>query len=153
MSWLESLPLLARGEEGFFVLLVLAVLGVGITIRLMAGMFDRERIYQYIAARGGKVHSIHWSPFGRGWFGDKHNRIYEVEYDSADGKRHAATCKTSFWSGVYWTEDQAVSAPSLSQAPFKAPPIQFIDPGQLAQENQRLHAEVQRLKHELKQRA
>ena len=148
MRWLETLPLIARGEEGFFIFLVLGVLGVGLMIRLMAGMFDRERIYQYIASRGGKVRSIHWSPFGRGWFGDKHNRIYEVEYDSADGQRHAATCKTSFWSGVYWTEDQAVSAPS----PFKAPPIQYIDPTHLAQENQRLHAEVQRLKHELKHR-
>src|SRR5262245_10649652 len=116
MTNLQALPLLARGEDGFFVLLVIGVLSLGLIIRLLAGVLDRDRIRQYVHQRGGRVRNIYWSPFGRGWFGDKHNRIYVVNYDDAQGQQHAATCKTSFWSGVYWTEDQVLSRPPLAKA-------------------------------------
>ena len=151
MNTFETVILLARGEEGFIVVAIVVAVGIALAIRLLAGTLDHDRIRQYVQSRGGSVRSIHWSPFGRGWFGDKHHRIYEVAYDDADGHPHVATCKTSLWAGVYWTEDEV-----LAQQPFAKLPPQprnpFEDPAQLAAENQRLHAEVQRLKQELKQR-
>ena len=44
---------------------------------------------------------------GRGWFGEKNDRIYEVVYYDSNGEQHLATCKTSLLSGVYWTEDRS----------------------------------------------
>ena len=66
---------------------------------------DRGRIEEYVTGRGGRVVSITWAPFGRGWFGEKNERIYEVVYYDAEGRQHFASAKTSLWSGVYWTED------------------------------------------------
>ena len=152
MNVLDSLPILARGEEGFVFVAILAVVGIGLAMRLVAGSLDHERIRSYIQARGGRVASIHWSPFGRGWFGDKHNRIYEVAYHDAQGRAHAATCKTSFWSGVYWTEDRMLSHSSFASKPAGGEMRFLDDPTDLAAENQRLHEELGRLKRELKQR-
>jgi hypothetical protein len=47
-----------------------------------------------------------WAPFGKGWFGEKNDRIYEVVYYDARGDQHWATCKTSLLSGVYWADDR-----------------------------------------------
>ncbi len=152
MSVLDSFPLLARGEEGFILIAIVVVLGVGVMMRLLAGSLDHERIRSYIQARGGRVASIHWSPFGRGWFGDKHNRIYEVAYHDAEGRSHVATCKTSFWSGVYWTEDRLLPAPTMATK-YAGGEMRFLDdPANLAAENRRLHEELARLKRDLKQR-
>ncbi|HZN33047.1 MAG TPA: hypothetical protein VFB80_04480 [Pirellulaceae bacterium] len=151
MKLIELMPLLARGEEGFFVVAIVVALGIALAIRLLAGTLDHDRIRQYVQQRGGSVRSIQWSPFGHGWFGDKHHRIYEVAYDDADGNPHVATCKTSLWSGVYWTEDQVAGRQPFARLP-RPPANVFEDPAQLAAENQRLHEEVQRLKQELKHR-
>lgn len=67
---------------------------------------DRERIKAYLEQRQGRVISINWAPFGKGWFGEKNDRIYEVVYYDKTGNQHFATCKTSLWSGVYWTDDR-----------------------------------------------
>jgi hypothetical protein len=152
MDVFDPFVLVARGGESFVVVAIIAVLAIGLTMRLLAGAIDHQRIRSYIHERGGRTGSIHWSPFGRGWFGDKHNRIYEVAYQDADGQLHAATCKTSFWSGVYWTEDRilpgSIAAPKTAGGDFR-----FLDdPTALAAENQRLHTELARLKRELKQR-
>ncbi len=80
-----------------------AVLGfvlLAVVIRLAVGSTDRSRIEEYVTDRGGRVVSITWAPFGRGWFGEKNDRIYEVVYYDADGRQHFATAKTSLWSGV-----------------------------------------------------
>ena len=79
---------------------------LAISFRLFAGSLDRGRIEHYVRHQGGRVVSINWSPFGRGWFGSNNERIYEVVYYNAHGDQHFATCKTSMWSGVYWTEDR-----------------------------------------------
>jgi hypothetical protein len=72
----------------------------------LAGSADRNRIAEYIQQRGGRVVSITWAPFGKGWFGEQNDRIYEVVYYDKEGNQHFATCKTAAWSGVYWTEDR-----------------------------------------------
>src|SRR4051812_36214920 len=86
-------------------LVICAGLLLALGIRLAAGSMDRERIETYVSQKGGRIVSITWAPFGRGWFGEKSDRIYEVVYYDAEGKQHFATAKTSMWSGVYWTHD------------------------------------------------
>jgi hypothetical protein len=86
-------------------LLVFGVAALAIILRLVAGSMDRTRIAAYVRDRGGRVLDCRWTPFGRGWFGEKSDRIYTVRYVDADGAEHRATCKTSLFTGVYWTED------------------------------------------------
>jgi hypothetical protein len=85
----------------FFAIVILIAVG----IRLMAGSLDDGRVREYIRRRGGEIIDMQWSPFGRGWFGEKNDRIYEVRYRDQSGRTHRATVKTSMFSGVYFTED------------------------------------------------
>ena len=149
-------------------LMVLAIGGWWFISRL-----DDGRIKDYIQQRGGRVVSIHWAPFGKGWFGEKNDRIYEVVYYDEKGDQHFATCKTSMTGGVYWTEDRVThSKPAwLDDAPqFNEPgdPVIFHIPteppsidtsnvdnpflaseiDELKAENQRLREEVERLRKE-----
>lgn len=95
--------------------------------RWVADSMDRQRIREHVEHAGGKVIAIEWSPFGKGWFGS-HERIYEVRYTTRSGKLVEAACKTSMFSGVYWTSDhppesfgQAVSDESLGRETSEAP--------------------------------
>ena len=151
-------------EIGFVVVLVAFI---AICIRLVAGSTDRGRIASYIEQKGGRVVSISWAPFGRGWFGEKNARIYEVVYYDTDGRQHMATCKTSMFGGVYWTEDRiSHSRPSWhnSISPSNEPGnpiIRRITPPvgetgnseeitQLRNENARLRDELEGLNRERK---
>jgi hypothetical protein len=89
---------------------VVAFIGIGIAIWLASMSMDKSRITDYVRGRGGRIVSINWAPFGRGWFGEKNDRIYEVVYYDSEGNQHWATCKTSLLSGVYWTEDRVTHA-------------------------------------------
>jgi hypothetical protein len=81
------------------IILVAAVLFGG---RILAGSLDYDRIRQYIRKGGGKVIDINRQPFGPGWLGSR-ERIYEVKYETHNGKIHTATCKTGMFAGIYWT--------------------------------------------------
>ncbi|HZL89136.1 MAG TPA: hypothetical protein VFB96_12225 [Pirellulaceae bacterium] len=129
--------------EGFLPIVAVVVI-LAIAIRLAAGLFDHSRIADYIQSRGGKVLSCHWWPFGPGWFGEKRDRIYEVTYLDAQGNQHRAACKTSLMSGVYFTEDTIVSG---NQRRIDPPQVDRTIM-ELAEENRRLRAEVERLKRE-----
>jgi hypothetical protein len=83
---------------GGIVLFILFWVGVG--------FLDKGRIRDYVEGQGGRVVSISWAPFGRGWFGEKEERIYEVVYYDREGNQHFATAKTSLFTGVYWTDDR-----------------------------------------------
>jgi hypothetical protein len=137
----------------------LAFIAVAIVLRLAAGALDRDRIARYIAERGGRVISISWAPFGRGWFGEQNARIYEVVYYDREGKQHLATCKTSMWSGVYWTEDRVTHSKAgwFAGLPRENRPGQPLiraipetGPEDASRENDRLKEENIRLKEELK---
>src|SRR5687768_5328034 len=82
------------------------VVGLGIVLWMLTFGLDKGRITEYVHQRGGRVISISWAPFGRGWFGEKNARIYEVVYYDQGGNQHFATCKTSMLTGVYWTDDK-----------------------------------------------
>jgi hypothetical protein len=112
---------------------------VAIVIRLAAGGMDHDRIRQYVEERGGTVLDSSWAPFGPGWFGEKSDRIYCVRYRDKDGNEHEAHCKTSMWTGVYFTEDHIVKyAERLTPA---APSESALET-----ENRRLREELERLR-------
>jgi len=89
-------------------LILLVVIALGLGIRLIAGRLDRDRIREYIKNGGGQVLHIVWNPFGPGWWGSR-ERIYDVTYKTHNGEVREATCKTTMFSGVYWTGDAALS--------------------------------------------
>lgn len=126
--------------EGALILFAL-VIAIGLGVRLIAGAFDHDRIRRYIASRGGRVMHSRWAPFGPGWFGEKSDRIYSVRYADREGHLHDAHCKTSLWTGVYFTADHIVKYSANA-----APAIATME--SLADENRRLRAELERLRND-----
>jgi hypothetical protein len=138
---------------GFAVLLV-----VGIALWMFSMSLDKGRITDYIQQRGGRIVSVNWAPFGRGWFGEKNDRIFEVVYIDSAGKEHFATCKTSLFSGVYWTEDRVAHGkpqwydsaspgnepgkPLISQIPKADVESEVDEVQRLREENARLRAQL-----------
>lgn len=120
----------------FAFLLIPAVLIVAIVLRLVAGSLDRDRIRQYVESRGGELIKTTWDPFGPGWFGTRNDRIYAVHYYDRDGHEHRAYCKTSMWTGVYFTEDRIVRFSENGD----------VHEDSLEDENRRLRDELDRLK-------
>lgn len=116
-----------------------AAIGLVVVVRLAAGGMDGDRIAGYLRSRGCVLRRKVWTPFGRGWFGDKNDRIYAIEYDDQDGNRRRATAKTSMFAGVYLTDDELVRA----AAPSGEPPATVAG---LRAENEALRAEVERLR-------
>lgn len=123
--------------EGFYLLLFPAMIVLAIGIRVAAGAWDRSRIRNYIESAGGDVKSIEWNPFGPGWFGEKSDRIYLVRYLDRDGNEHEAHCKTSLWTGVYFTQDSVITGSGDS-------PMTDGAVLSLAEENRRLREELKR---------
>jgi hypothetical protein len=121
--------------EGFLLLIPLVII-IAIVIRLAAGGLDHDRVRQYVESRGGRVIEANWSPFGPGWFGEKSDRIYAVRYLDRDGNEHQAYCKTSMWTGVYFTEDRIVT---YADRPAGEKPS-------LEEENRRLREELDRMR-------
>ena len=120
--------------------ILLAVVAVVVVLRLMAGSLDGDRIENYVRQRGGKLRAKSWAPFGKGWVGEKSDRIYEIEYEDGAGELRRATVKTSMLSGVYFTDDRPVRDERGSAA--EARPVD--DVAALRAENARLKAELER---------
>ena len=74
----------------------------------LAKKWDENRIEQEIHAMGGEFLAKKWSPFGKGWLGDKSDRIYIVKYLDKEGNEHQTYVKTSMFSGVYFSEDTII---------------------------------------------
>jgi hypothetical protein len=120
--------------EVLFIFLLFVI--VAIVIRLAAGGLDHQRVRKYVESRGGKVIKADWAPFGPGWFGEKGDRIYAVRYLDRDRNVHQAHCKTSVWSGVYFTDDSIVRYADRNDHHQTS----------LEDENRRLREELERLK-------
>ncbi len=86
---------------------------VAIAGRVLAGGMDEDRVRDYVEKGGGRLLSCDWAPFGKGWFGNKDERIYEVRYLDSGGNEHQAYCKTKMFTGVYFTEDRIVRSLEL----------------------------------------
>lgn len=119
---------------------VLVVVALIVVVRLCAGGLDRERIGNYFRARGDTLITCEWTPFGRGWFGERSDRIYAVRFRKSDGALWRAVVKTSMWTGVYLTEETAI-VPALGAGDARERTT-----ADLEQENARLRAEVERLR-------
>lgn len=109
----------------------LLVIPLIVAVRVVADRMDRSRIRDDVGERGGVVEDITWHPFGRGWFGEKSDRIYEVAWTDSESASHVSWCKTSLFTGVYWSEDRF---PSRRGREFAA----------LEMENRRLRDELER---------
>lgn len=122
---------------------IFAVIVLGVMFRMFAGWMDRDRIESYVRAHGGRIVSMDWAPFGPGWFGEKSDRIYHVRYRDRDERVHEAHCKTSFTTGVYFTEDRIIGDARIVTP---APTVSASEIERLAEENLRLREEVERLR-------
>jgi hypothetical protein len=145
-------------EGAGIAVLVVLVIVVGIGIWAFSMSLDKNRITDYIQQRGGRIVSISWAPFGKGWFGEKEERIYEVVYYDSAGNQHFATCKTSLWTGVYWTEDRVTHGktrwydslspsneprkPLIGQIPREAAEDEAEELRRLREENARLREQL-----------
>lgn len=114
-----------------------------IGLRLLAGVLDDDRIRKYIAEHNWELIEKYWDPFGPGWFGDKSDRIYAIQYRDEVGSIHKAHVKTSMLSGVYLTNDEIVPS-----TPFYPPPQSPQE--SLQDENARLKARIHELEQQLK---
>ena len=63
--------------------ILLLVLALMLVLRVVGDRLDRRRIAADVATRGGVALDITWKPFGRGWFGEKSDRVYLVEWMDA----------------------------------------------------------------------
>jgi hypothetical protein len=147
----------AVGVAALIVLAVLAAVGGWLFVHSL----DKGRITDYVEQRGGRVVSVNWAPFGRGWFGEKEERLYEVVYYDSAGNQHFATAKTSMLTGVYWTEDRVTHAkagwydavapgnppgkPLIRQLPQAAEAADADELRRLREENERLREQVAEL--------
>ncbi|HEY7218017.1 MAG TPA: zinc ribbon domain-containing protein [Candidatus Binatia bacterium] len=84
-------------------LLVWAIVA-GLIWRITMHFVDKNRIKDEIESKGGRVISMSWNPFARGWFFEKNERHYNVTYMNRSGTTVSTTCKTSLFTGVYWAE-------------------------------------------------
>jgi hypothetical protein len=90
----------------------LGIVLAAIAVRVAFHFFDKNRIQQEVETRGGRVVSIKWKPFARGWFFEKNERHYDITFIDGSGETICTTCKTSFFTGVYWAE-----GPSMVKKP------------------------------------
>lgn len=131
-------------------LILIGVVFFLILIRLTHGSMDQDRIKSYIAKQGGLLIDSHWIPFGPGWAGKHKDRIYEIRYLDPDGNQHHAFCKTSGWSGVYFTEDQIEKyAGNAEQDNAEQYSDDTEQETSLEEENRSLEEENRRLREEL----
>jgi hypothetical protein len=84
------------------ILIAIVAIALAIGVRVVADRLDRSRIREHVESAGGTVLDISWNPFGPGWLGSR-ERIYDVTCKTSRGATITATCKTSMFSGVYWT--------------------------------------------------
>lgn len=132
-----------------FALIFIAIV-VSIIIRLFAGGMDSDRVGEYIRSQGGELLDSKWSPFGRGWFGEKNDRIYEVRYRDHLGNVREATVKTSLLSGVYFTEDRIVATAEVTEPAVPSDSPSNVD--ELELENARLRARIAELENKQENR-
>lgn len=114
----------------------------------MSSGFDTNRIIEEINRKGGKLISKERVPFGKGWIGEKNDRIYKVIYRDKDGNTHEAFVKTSSTSGVYFAEDTIIeySPDYVSHTDSHAE-----EKNDLLAENEQLKRELEELKKKQKE--
>jgi uncharacterized OB-fold protein len=93
-----------------FTLLAMVLLAA-LAIRIVMHFVDKNRIKDEVEGKLGRVVTIQWNPFGRGWFFEKGERHYDVTYVDRSGQTVSTGCKTSLFTGVYWAEGPKLAEP------------------------------------------
>lgn len=86
-------------------------LSLSLVVRVAMHFVDKSRIKDEVESKGGRIISISWNPFARGWFFEKNERHYDVTYVDRSGATVSTTCKTSLFTGVYWAEGPRLEEP------------------------------------------
>ena len=73
-----------------------------IAFRIAMHFVDKNRIEDEVETKLGRMVSITWNPFGRGWFFERGERHYDVTYVDRSGATISTACKTSFFTGDYF---------------------------------------------------
>jgi len=92
--------------------LLIWAIGAALIFRIIMHFVDKNRIKDEVESKGGRILSISWNPFARGWFFEKNERHYDVTYVDRSGITLSTTCKTSLFTGVYWAEGPRLDEPS-----------------------------------------
>lgn len=143
MNALEAEELKRLGEFGELWTWIFLAIGLAISSRIVAGIFDKNRIVAEIENKGGVVESIRWTPFAKGWLGSKNERLYRVMWIDRREVRHTATVKTAMFAGNYFADSvTAAGTPG---------PAAAGDTSDLVAENQRLQRANENLRRELEQ--
>ena len=95
-------------DSSFFFFFILAAVGIRVALHFV----DKSRIRRELESRGGRVLSIKWNPFARGWFGEKGERHYDIMFRDRSGNDVSTTCKTSLLTGIYWAEGPTLAEES-----------------------------------------
>jgi hypothetical protein len=90
---------------------ILLVPVAALAIRVALHFLDKARIKEEVEAKGGRIISINWNPFGRGWFFERNERYYNVTYKDRSEAIISTSCKTSLFTGVYWAERPSIEEP------------------------------------------
>jgi len=115
---------------------------VAIKWRKFLERLDRIRVREYLDVRGCRFIDMEATAELPIPCGEYYERDYRLVYEDREGNAHDVCCRTSMWSGVYFTDDrlqQPSQPPSLSTSPSD-------DWTNLREENQRLGEELGRLR-------
>ena len=85
----------------FIIVFIIIILAICFRVFIIS-QWDRDRIIYDARIKGWVISDIVWEPFGPGWFGEKNDRIYLVQFIDENGRHASKYCKTSMLSGVYW---------------------------------------------------
>ncbi|MCB9913660.1 MAG: hypothetical protein H6828_00765 [Planctomycetes bacterium] len=109
-------------------LLILPVLGVVVAVRVALHHADKERIRIAATSRGWSSVEVSWAPFAPGWFFEKGERHYRVDFVDEHGRRGEVYCKTGMLTGVYWREPEAwEGSHARASAPAPATPASSVE--------------------------
>lgn len=119
--------------------ILIGFLILAILISIIARSRDSDRIKKDIESKGGTLISKERAPFGKGWIGERNDRIYKVVYLDKDGNKHQAFVKTSSGSSVYYSSDEIIEYSNVTNSS-----TQIVN--DLMLENDRLRREIEQLK-------
>ncbi len=80
------------------------VLTVILGLRFVLHFVDKDRIRK--SARGKRWTKVRvmWTPFGPGWFFERGERIYRVDFHDEKGAARSRYCKVGLFTGVFWRD-------------------------------------------------
>lgn len=124
------------------ILFIFAAIFINICIFFIRKSMDKDHVSRWVQAKGGRLISQEWTPFGVGWMGENRERLYTIIYIDRLGNRRRAELKTSAMTGVYVRTDEIISKTNKSFDKGENDPFAQ---GMLAAENRRLKAELAKL--------